>query len=102
MPHTAWHYLDVMSVLAQKHFKIRYRNSVLGFLRALLSPLAYVVILTLVFSLRVDIHFAASVLIGLLVCRILLHSNKPMHLQHNWEFISCKQSPSRAIRYPAT
>jgi len=66
------HYLDVVVVLAQKDFKVRYRNSVLGFLWSLLNPLAYMVILTLVFSflLRVSIpNFAPWVLIGLLVWR---------------------------------
>jgi lipopolysaccharide transport system permease protein len=66
------HYLDVVIILAQKDFKIRYRNSVLGFLWSLLNPLAFMVILTLVFSLvsRVDVpYFAAWVLIGLLVWR---------------------------------
>lgn len=66
------HYIDVVIVLAQKDFKIRYRNSVLGFLWALLNPLAYMVILTLVFSfvLRVSIpNFPAWVLIGLLIWR---------------------------------
>jgi len=68
----ARHYLDVVVVLAQKDFKVRYRNSVLGFFWSLLNPLAYMVILTLVFSLllRVNIpNFAAWVLIGLLVWR---------------------------------
>jgi hypothetical protein len=41
------HYLDVVVVLAQKDFKVRYRNSVLGFLWSLLNPLAYMVILTI-------------------------------------------------------
>jgi lipopolysaccharide transport system permease protein len=66
------HYLDVVVVLAQKDFKVRYRNSVLGFLWSLLNPLAYMAILTLVFSLllRVSIpNFAPWVLIGLLVWR---------------------------------
>ena len=66
------YYIDVITVLVQKDFKIRYRNSVLGFLWSLLNPLAYMVILTLVFSLllRVNIpNFAAWVLIGLLVWR---------------------------------
>lgn len=66
------HYVDVIIVLARKDFKVRYRNSVLGFLWSLLNPLAYMVILTMVFSflLRVNIpNFAAWVLIGLLVWR---------------------------------
>jgi len=66
------HYLDVIAVLAQKDFKVRYRSSVLGFIWSLLNPLAYMVILTLVFSflLRVGIpNFSAWLLIGLLVWR---------------------------------
>jgi lipopolysaccharide transport system permease protein len=69
---TVHHYMDIVTVLAQKDFKIRYRGSVLGFLWSLLNPLAYMVILTLVFSflLRVSIpNFAAWVLIGILVWR---------------------------------
>jgi ABC-type polysaccharide/polyol phosphate export permease len=45
------HYLDVTALLAEKDFKVRYRNSILGFLWALLNPLAYMAVLTLVFSL---------------------------------------------------
>jgi lipopolysaccharide transport system permease protein len=66
------HYLDVVVVLAQKDFKVRYKNSALGFLWALLSPLAYMIILTLVFAflLRVNIpNFSAWVLIGILIWR---------------------------------
>lgn len=66
------HYLDVVIILAEKDFKIRYRNSVLGFLWSLLNPLAYMVLLWIVFSflLRVSIpNFAAWLLIGLLIWR---------------------------------
>ena len=72
MPNTLRHYLDIITVLAQKELKVRYRNSILGFLWSLLNPLAYMVILTLVFSflLRVNIpNFAAWVLTGLVVWR---------------------------------
>jgi len=72
LPSAVRHYLDVVIVLAEKDFKVRYRNSVLGFVWSLLNPLSYMVILTLVFSflLHVSIpNFAAWVLIGLLVWR---------------------------------
>ena len=66
------HYFDVVTVLAQKDFKIRYRNSALGFLWSLLNPLAYMVILTLVFSVLLHVNipnFAAWLLLGILVWR---------------------------------
>lgn len=66
------HYLDMVVVLAQKDFKVRYRNSILGFLWSLLNPLAYMAILTLVFEylLRSSIpNFAAWLLVALLVWR---------------------------------
>jgi lipopolysaccharide transport system permease protein len=65
-------YFDILTVLAVKDFKVRYRNSVLGFVWSLLNPLAYMAVLTLVFSylLRVTIpNFAAWLLVGLLVWR---------------------------------
>ena len=66
------HYIDAITVLTQKDFKVRYRNSVLGFLWSLLNPLAYMVILTAVFGLlfRVNIpNYAAWLLTALLVWR---------------------------------
>ena len=66
------HYFDVTLVLAQKDFKIRYRNSILGFIWSMLNPLAYMFILTIVFSvlLRIGIpNFSAWLLIGLLIWR---------------------------------
>ena len=66
-------YLDIVTVLAAKDFKLRYRNSLLGFLWSLLNPLAYMVILTLVFSLllRSNVqNFAPWVLIGILIWRL--------------------------------
>lgn len=72
MPYTARQYLDIVIVLAQKDFKIRYKNSILGFLWSLLNPLAYMLILTVVFSvlLRVNVpNYSARLLVGLLVWR---------------------------------
>ncbi len=65
-------YLDIVIVLAKKDFKLRYRNSVLGFLWSLLNPLAYMVILTVVFSLllRSNIpNFPSFILMALLIWR---------------------------------
>jgi len=66
------YYFDVITVLAQKDFKVRYRNSILGFVWSLLNPLAYMIILTIVFSLLLKVtipNYAAWLLIGLLVWR---------------------------------
>jgi len=66
------HYYDIVVTLSKKDFKLRYRNSVLGFLWSLLNPLAYMVILTAVFGylLRSGIsNFASWVLLALLVWR---------------------------------
>jgi lipopolysaccharide transport system permease protein len=43
-------YREVVWILIKKEFKVRYRNSTLGFLWSLLNPLAMISILTLVFS----------------------------------------------------
>ncbi len=73
LSNTARHNLDVITVLAEKDFKIRYRGSVLGFFWSLLNPLAYMVVLTLVFALLFRTanvaSFAASVLTGLMIWR---------------------------------
>jgi lipopolysaccharide transport system permease protein len=66
------HYYDIVITLAKKDFKLRYRNSVLGFLWSLLNPLAYMVILTAVFGylLRSNIaNFPSWLLLALLVWR---------------------------------
>jgi lipopolysaccharide transport system permease protein len=43
-------YVGLVRTLTVKEFKLRYRNSVLGFVWSLLNPLAMMIILTLVFS----------------------------------------------------
>jgi len=72
MAHGFQYYVDIITVLAQKDLKVRYRNSVLGFVWSLLNPLAYMVILTAVFSVLLKVavpNFAAWLLLGLLVWR---------------------------------
>ena len=66
------HYYDIVVTLAKKDFKLRYRNSVLGFLWSLLNPLAYMVILTAVFEylLRSNIpKYPSYLLLALLLWR---------------------------------
>jgi len=65
-------YGELVRNLTIKEFKLRYRNSVLGFIWSLLNPLAMMVILTLVFStlLRSDIEkFPVFLLTALLAWR---------------------------------
>lgn len=66
------HYYDIVVTLAKKDFKLRYRNSVLGFLWSLLNPLGYMVILTAVFGYMLHSsipNFASWILLALLVWR---------------------------------
>ena len=63
------YYFDVVTVLAGKDFKLRYKNSVLGFLWSLLNPLANLLILTLVFSVLMHSTNALLLLVGLLFWR---------------------------------
>jgi len=63
---------EVIWILIKKDFKIRYRNSALGFVWSLLNPLSTMTILTLVFSLllKSGIHnFPIFLLAGLLPWR---------------------------------
>lgn len=65
-------YGELVRNLTIKEFKLRYRNSVLGFVWSLLNPLAMMIILTLVFStlLRVGIeNFPVFLLTALLAWR---------------------------------
>ena len=48
-------YAELINNLAVKEFKLRYRNSVLGFFWSLFNPLALLIILTLVFSVLLQV-----------------------------------------------
>ena len=64
--------LEIVITLAEKDFKVRYRNSVLGFFWSLLNPLAYMLIISLVFSLMLHLTFpnyASWLLVGILIWR---------------------------------
>ncbi len=65
-------YTELIKNLAIKEFKLRYRNSVLGFFWSLLNPLAMMVILSLVFSVLIKSgidNFPVFLLPALLVWR---------------------------------
>ena len=64
--------LEIVITLAQKDFKVRYRNSVLGFLWSLVNPLAYMLIISLVFSLMLHLtvpNYESWLLLGILIWR---------------------------------
>lgn len=63
------HLLDVVRVLVRRDFVSRYRNTALGFLWALVSPLLFLAVFYFVFGvvLKMGIaHYASFVLIGVL------------------------------------
>lgn len=65
-------YTELIKNLAVKEFKLRYRNSVLGFFWSLLNPLAMMIILSLVFSVLIRSgidNFPVFLLPALLVWR---------------------------------
>jgi ABC-type polysaccharide/polyol phosphate export permease len=62
-------YRSLLGNLVAKDLKVRYKNSVLGFLWSLLNPLLMMLVFTFVFTQLLDNtidHFAVFVLIGLL------------------------------------
>ncbi len=71
-----WNYRDLVSNLVTRDLKARYRNSVLGFLWCLLSPLGMMLVFTVVFTVLMNSaipKFPVFVLIGILAWN--LHSN---------------------------
>lgn len=69
MSETTGHFIDTLTVLVGREFRMRYKGSTLGILWALLSPLGTVVVLRFLFSsvLNVGIpHFAVFLYAGIL------------------------------------
>lgn len=65
-----WRYRELLGNLTRKELKVKYKNSVLGFVWTLLNPALYLVVFSLVFAevLRVDVpYYAIYFLSGLLV-----------------------------------
>lgn len=63
------HFLDVVRVLVRRDFASRYRNTALGFLWALVSPLLFLAVFYVMFGVVLKIgiaHYASFVLIGVL------------------------------------
>jgi ABC-2 type transport system permease protein len=64
-----WTYRELIGNLTRKELKVKYKNSVLGFLWSLLNPLMYLIVFSLVFSLisKVGVpYFGIFFLSGLL------------------------------------
>ncbi|MCU1357172.1 MAG: type transporter [Acidimicrobiales bacterium] len=49
--HHLWQYRELVGNLTRKQLKVKYKNSVLGFLWSLLNPLMYLVVFSLVFGI---------------------------------------------------
>jgi len=64
-----YRYRELIWALALKELKIRYKRSVLGFLWALLNPLLFMLVLTVVFTgiIRVDKHHYAVFVLSALI-----------------------------------
>lgn len=65
-----WRYRELLGNLTRKELKVKYKNSVLGFVWTLLNPALYLVVFSLVFAevLRVQVpYYAIFFLSGLLV-----------------------------------
>ncbi|MBK9180861.1 MAG: ABC transporter permease [Acidimicrobiales bacterium] len=72
-----WRYRELLGNLVRKELKVKYKNSVLGFLWSLLNPVLYLVVFTLVFKeiLRVQVPlFSIFLLSGLLAWNLYSNS----------------------------
>ena len=69
-----WNYRNLTIKLAMSDFKIRYKNSVLGFLWSLIEPLLMLTVLYIVFSyfMRINVeHYQIFLLIGIISWNML-------------------------------
>lgn len=70
-----WRYRELIGNLTRKELKVKYKNSVLGFLWSLINPLTYLVVFSLVFSVisKVDVpYFGIFFISGLLAWNLFM------------------------------
>jgi len=65
-----WEYRELLRNLTRKELKVKYKNSVLGFVWSLLNPLLYLVVFSIVFQevLRTSVPYFAIFLLSGLLC----------------------------------
>lgn len=65
-----WEYRELLRNLVRKELKVKYKNSVLGFVWSLLNPLLYLVVFSIVFQevLRTSVPYFAIFLLSGLLC----------------------------------
>lgn len=56
--HHLWQYRELIANLTRKELKVKYKNSVLGFVWSLLNPLMYLVVFSMVFNIISDTDIA--------------------------------------------
>ena len=56
--HHLWQYRELVGNLTRKELKVKYKNSVLGFVWSLLNPLMYLVVFSLVFNIISEVNVA--------------------------------------------
>lgn len=72
--HNLWSYKDLITRLAWSDFKLRYKNSVLGFFWSLLEPMLMLLVLYVVFSnlIRVEVeYYQLFLLLGIIIWNFL-------------------------------
>ena len=81
-----WHYRELLGNLTRKELKVKYKNSVLGFVWTLLNPALYLVVFSLVFAevLQVKVpYYAIFFLSGLLVWNFFATGPQRRHRLHH-------------------